>query len=265
MLARHRTQTARHRAATAAADARIEARRAAEAEQGARILAALATTRPELSGIPILALPSGARSQRTLDGVRRDAYRNHLAAQLERARRPVSPDETEDAGYERLRSSLYELTAHLAARPELAGVGQALCAFCRGGCCPQGGDHAFLSAADLLRVLRARPDWDDETLLAAYLSHLPRRAAEGSCINHGADGCTLPRDLRSDTCNAFQCDQLAALGRQRTGHGRLRVLAIRRDYDYWNRGEAAPDAPILAIGLVDESGAESLPLHLKDG
>ena len=29
-----------------------------------------------------------------------------------------------------------------------------------------------------------------------------------SCVYHGADGCALPRALRSDTCNRYFCEGL---------------------------------------------------------
>ena len=44
-----------------------------------------------------------------------------------------------------------------------------------------------------------------------YLGKLGGTTYRGSCIYHGAAGCELPREMRSDTCNGFYCADLARL------------------------------------------------------
>ena len=44
-----------------------------------------------------------------------------------------------------------------------------------------------------------------------YLSRIPDVAHQDSCIFHGADGCALPRELRSDVCNNFECNGLLSI------------------------------------------------------
>ncbi len=85
------------------------------------------------------------------------------------------------------------------------------CATCRGQCCWQGGDHAFLQPETIGRVLSDRAPGDREAVVGAYLDCLGDRVVEDSCVYHGPGGCRLERDMRSDLCNAFRCHGLNAL------------------------------------------------------
>jgi hypothetical protein len=87
-------------------------------------------------------------------------------------------------------------------RPSAAGV----CATCRGYCCRLGGSRAFIDQRTIARVQSQWPDLSEEGLVAAYLDALPARHAAGSCVYHGAGGCALPRDLRSNVCNDYFCE-----------------------------------------------------------
>lgn len=84
----------------------------------------------------------------------------------------------------------------------------ATCSACRGACCANGGDHAFLRTRTLREVMARHPLLDDEAVVALYRSWLPERAMAGGCVYQGAHGCTLPRDLRSSICNAYLCGGL---------------------------------------------------------
>lgn len=79
------------------------------------------------------------------------------------------------------------------------------CATCRGYCCRNGGDSAYINAATIARVLAHQPELQHEDLVGAYVDALPSQSVSGSCIFHGNSGCTLPRDLRSQTCNDYFC------------------------------------------------------------
>lgn len=94
-----------------------------------------------------------------------------------------------------------------------AALVAATCAACRGACCANGGEHAFLRTRTLREVMAAHPAWGDEDVIAAYLAHLPLRAMQNGCVYQGARGCTLPREMRSAICNAYLCAGLkTALG-----------------------------------------------------
>lgn len=70
---------------------------------------------------------------------------------------------------------------------------------------------AYIDDATLLRFAAANPSLDEKGIVHAYSSRLPRRSMQGSCVFHGTQGCTLPRDMRSATCNQYHCAQLRQL------------------------------------------------------
>jgi hypothetical protein len=90
---------------------------------------------------------------------------------------------------------------------EVPGVATG-CALCRGFCCHTGGNEAYLNPKTLARVWSERAHLSAEDLVAAYVGAVPDLAFEGSCIFHAADGCALPRAMRSNVCHAYQCTPL---------------------------------------------------------
>jgi len=82
------------------------------------------------------------------------------------------------------------------------------CAACGGECCSKGGTHAYLDDDTIHRVARERPRLSRRELAELYTACLPLESFAGSCVFHGAEGCTLPRSLRSDLCNSFYCTPL---------------------------------------------------------
>lgn len=109
----------------------------------------------------------------------------------------------------------------------------AVCRTCRGACCKAGEDHAFLTRAVLSRVKSEQRMATDASLLEAYLDRVPTDAREGSCIYHGAQGCALPRTMRSETCNRFLCFPLKQLGRDFSspGYAQIAVSTVAQDED----------------------------------
>ena len=109
----------------------------------------------------------------------------------------------------------------------LSAATQAACATCRGQCCSHGGEHAYLDEDTIRRVARARPELGARGIAALYRARLAKESFAGSCVFHGAEGCRLPRELRSDLCNEFYCNALKLFVRE---HGaaipqQLRILA----------------------------------------
>ncbi len=90
----------------------------------------------------------------------------------------------------------------------VARVAHAACSLCRGWCCRNGADDAFLDAPTLARAALATVA--AETVIQHYLSRVPTVGYEGSCIFHAEQGCTLDRSMRSDVCNAYFCGGLHA-------------------------------------------------------
>ena len=97
-------------------------------------------------------------------------------------------------------------------RPEPEGfaarVTRTACSLCKGWCCTNGADHAYLDQVTISRVRRARLPLDVRAVLRLYIDRMPEVGYEGSCIFHGKQGCTLDRSLRSDVCNSYFCGGL---------------------------------------------------------
>jgi len=87
----------------------------------------------------------------------------------------------------------------------------AACATCRGRCCLTGKEHAYITRATMKRFLENNPGAGAEQAAELYARHLPESSYEGGCVFQGPAGCTLPRELRSDTCNTFLCPALLTL------------------------------------------------------
>lgn len=85
------------------------------------------------------------------------------------------------------------------------------CAQCRGACCPQGGTRAFVDVPTIARYLVQFPTATEEDVVNAYLAYLGTRTIAEGCVNQGARGCTLPREMRAAICNKFLCDGLREL------------------------------------------------------
>jgi hypothetical protein len=83
------------------------------------------------------------------------------------------------------------------------------CATCRGHCCRLGADrNAFLDALTLRRYMTAEPGQRPRDIIRAYVDRIPELSVAGSCVFHGAAGCTLPRRMRAAICNGYHCDGL---------------------------------------------------------
>jgi len=85
------------------------------------------------------------------------------------------------------------------------------CAICRGSCCINGGDHAYLKVETFLRCMHQHPEMQQHQVLEEYLSCLPKKTYEDSCIYHAEFGCALPRHLRGEACDSFACEGLVEI------------------------------------------------------
>ena len=114
-------------------------------------------------------------------------------------------------------------------RPAPAGfpalVARSACSLCKGWCCRNGDDDAFLDDRFLARVRLAKPDATETALLRLYLSRVPDAVYQGSCIFHGKHGCTLDRSMRADVCNTYYRGGLGAFIKSKDAFGPTVVLA----------------------------------------
>ena len=213
----------------------------AEAEAGLRLAGCLPPRSDRL------ALPSGPRRLSNLPEHKRRRYRDHLnqiiAAALtqdeyvETTRTDEPPDPPSDA-----------LT--------LRGN---LCAACGGGCCAEGGHTAYLTVPIMRRFMQQHPELRPREVLAAYLDRLSHRTESGSCVNHAAGGCSLPREMRSDTCNRFLCPPLHQIRSRQAGPNPPQaVVVILRRQNQWNQHRPGHLNDIVGAALVTLDGVSSL-------
>ncbi len=212
-----------------------------------------------------LVVPSGPGRASKITAQRRQSYRDHLAKIIAEALNGPEPEL--QSAPEPLSQQTGPDSPSLAAPAINSKLPGQLCTLCGGGCCTRGGNEAYLTAATMRRVLSERPDLQAPSdLLALYLDRLPSKSQTSSCINHGPQGCTLSRDLRSDICNNYACEALARLqyAQRQAKKSRpqdtepIAVLVLRRKQDNWLRSTPGLDNAIKAGALLKESGAEHL-------
>lgn len=241
---------AQHRREQAALVAASSARRIEEATVNARTWSALhAFARlpdgPAAAALQLL-LPSGPARARPLAQSRRERYSAHLLA-VARIAVTMAP------GTSRTNAAALQDPAPDAATPSpLPGH---MCALCGGGCCTRGSDHAYLGAPTLRRFMDAHPGMSPEEVVAAYLERVTHKTQAGSCINHTRSGCSLPRDMRSDTCNDYACASLAEV--QAAPRGQV-VLVVRRKLDQWQRDRADLDNGVNGAAVLSETGVRRM-------
>ena len=203
------------------------------------------------SSYPLLVLPSGPEGLEQLSQQRRQRYREHLDAIIAEA---VSGG-ADDAATSRDKSIADDPAAPLAAQ---------LCTLCRGGCCSIGGDKAFLTAATIRRFMRLHPELQPDRVSDEYLDRLGVRTIGGSCINHTDTGCSLPREMRSDTCNDYFCRAMRGWqARCESGERPHGAFVIQRRADNWNKERSDVANDVVGISVVTATGSRSLATTTK--
>jgi hypothetical protein len=202
-------------------------------------LSAIADRLPATHGRTLALLPVNVRKMEPVS----DAAREHFASTLRaRAALPTEPAES-------------TAPPAIVDSDPMQRVLQAGCAVCGGACCTRGGTHAFLGASDLHRVADSMTGGDTGGALEAlYLSHIPDVHFAGSCVFHAAQGCTLPRALRSSICNRYLCGGLSILRRSMTSDATDTVVVGAATWSHLERATVV-DATVAPPHL------QPLPLH----
>ena len=65
-----------------------------------------------------------------------------------------------------------------------------------------------LLPGDIARYRQRNPGATPEGVIEDYLSYLPAASTRDACVYQTARGCSLPREMRQDICNAYYCDAL---------------------------------------------------------
>jgi hypothetical protein len=174
------------------------------------VVTRLGLANPE--ALTLAVLPSNDRPIIPLSAERRRTFRAHVVEIVSAALRPVTMESVED-----------KVPAEDAREDAMLGMA---CATCRGYCCRGGGVHAYLDESTMRRYVRRHPHLVAEDVVEAFLGKLPQRSYRYSCVYHGRFRCTLPRDMRSDICNAFLCNGLGTFRSQLTESGHERAFAV---------------------------------------
>ncbi len=214
----HAGKTAQQLSAEKQRRRREEARRRKEQAlaQRDRLAAELQITAHQ--AFPAFALPAQQRPLVPLPENRNASFREHLERIIQEAF--AHTDSAEAPSF-----SSAEENAN--GPDEMSPILRAGCAVCQGRCCLQGGDHAYLTV-DLVRQYRTQhPQATAQDVYREYDSRLGERTYEDSCVYHQQQGCRLPRELRSDTCNTYECEELAELHREaRASDAALLLVAL---------------------------------------
>lgn len=225
---------------------RIEAMEAAES---AALLERYRREHPELPAeqVRVVDLPSGLSQLAPLPPERIARFRRRLELLIARAQRYANADAVPPDQHHRARARSLQGEALLAQQPALKRACEQLCGACRGACCTEGGDHAYLTTAILRRELDRAPHLTAEELRDRYLAQLPAASIVGSCLYQSATGCTLPREQRADLCNAYFCEPLLAL--QRDGAAALpqQLLLVLRANHQWNRFDTTAHNAVVRV------------------
>ncbi len=164
-------------------------------------------------------VPAFQRPITYLPQKRRFALGDHLKSLIAEAheKRKVSPDDHPD-------NAAPTIAPDANSKP--LPIVQEACTTCRGSCCISGGNRAYLTVEMILRYSNEHPEFEAHKVRAVFLSHVGERTIENSCIYHGKNGCGLPRDMRSTTCNEFECARLRRLLKKLSGPGPHLVFLV---------------------------------------
>jgi hypothetical protein len=116
------------------------------------------------------------------------------------------------------------------------------CATCKGQCCGLGDDHAYQDTASLGYFLESQSNTLNlEEITQLYSQYFPSEIYQNACVFQGNMGCTLPTELRSFTCNNYQCSSLRSYHQKLTSNEqKLTIIAATEERD------------IKHISIIDE-------------
>lgn len=184
-------------------------------------------------------IPAAVHQITRLPAQRRREFRDHLKALIDRAAAlPVQSAIDQEPVMESVSAQDARLQA----------TSGSACACCRGSCCRGGAyTHAYLGVETLQRYMTAHPDQQPRKVLARYMRHISAETCEGSCVYHRADGCSLPREMRANTCNEFYCGGLREFRANVPATGPVRGFFVATTDDVIQRAALVHEEQMLMI------------------
>jgi len=211
----------------------------------------------QLQGEPtVLVIPTGNTQVVCMSEERKSNYIEHLSSIISQA---VEYESAADVMYDEHHDAYYKkqgVDEKLNNIPSLRLISDNLCCICKGGCCASGKDHAYLSVFSVRRFMDENPDLTADEVLQLYISKIASESVDNSCINQTLTGCVLPRNMRSDICNGYYCDELKTYQKNiSTEDNKFSVIAIQRSSAYWDRYSPGVSNEITRVSLVNEETA----------
>jgi len=195
---------------------------------------------------PLLAVPFNSRKLILLPERRKRAFRDRLNKLISSV--TESPQALNN-------EQLYPNPPPKAAKL-LAGA----CALCKGACCLNGGEHAYLREPTLVRVMQTDPSLRPLHLLDLYLSHLGKKTYESACVYQGEKGCVLPLELRSNICSDYFCPPLNTFKREfEEEENPAGAFVIVRAREHWTFPEGVDNGIAGGFLLSEEGQSLNLP------
>ncbi|MEB8433858.1 hypothetical protein OO007_16595 [Cocleimonas sp. KMM 6892] len=203
-----RLQTSREQAALR--EAYIQKIKKHEKKQNQTVLQTFLDSNPQYlkTNVQLVRIPSGLTKLSSPSNERITKYSEHLSNIINEALDNIDSNTLINAQDEGLENRVLTVEQRFSKHPELRTIADGFCGMCKGGCCPSGNDHAYLSAATIKRLMKNKPELTTAEIRELYLSKIKNKTVKDSCINQTKQGCSLPRFMRSDTCNGYYCDSV---------------------------------------------------------
>jgi len=126
------------------------------------------------------------------------------------------------------------------------------CETCQGSCCSYGAKYnAYLKKDAIYRAARHLGTRSLDEVIDAYVAHVPDQHVQNSCFYHTREGCTLPREMRSTTCNEHLCSAVKSIARIMTElEPETPVLVVAGSYEAPDRAIAVTQSSATPVDLA---------------
>lgn len=205
--------------------------------------------------VHLVKIPSGLTKISAPAKERIKNYSEHLNRIIDEAIEKLNNDIVIPDPNESAKDRLELLEQQFSENPRLEIMADRLCTMCKGGCCPSGNDHAYISSFTIMQIIKANPKLSHDDIHEFYLSKVPSKTVEGACINQTEQGCSLPRDMRSNTCNGYHCGPVKAFINEEAEKDvdkPATVIAVQWSNTNWNWLDPKIENEIVGVALIDE-------------
>lgn len=225
-----------------------------ERNEDLQIFKGTLTSTPHLSKdtLQLISIPSGVSTLTNLPEERKNRYVNHLQDVIEKASTYTCASEVPPDQHHEAYNKLTDNTLLFAKSPGLQATCDTMCGMCKGGCCADGKEHAYISPVIIRRQMDTNPALEKEDILSIYVSNIAPETMLNACINQTKTGCALPRALRADICNSHFCGPIANYIKNMESQEALKpVLAIQRSNHAWNRFDTNQHNKIIDVRIIE--------------